>query len=146
LGSVRPEHRVPEDAERLNAHARPIAAAPAAGRRAGGGGGTGGGRSNAPLPPATWQVIVEVAKAAGVLVTPDLAGFPSEAERVAGLKVLYPLSNGNSHVTLSPGKIDLPAAIKISREYKGLYTIVTDGAGDGSAATKAALDELVKLI
>jgi Xylose isomerase-like TIM barrel len=126
-------------------------AAPPAGRRGGGGGagtGGGGGRGNALVPPATWQAIAEVAQAAGVLVTPNLVGFPNEAERAAGLKVLYPLSNGNSHVSVSPGKIDLAAAIKISQGagYKGLYTIVTDGAGDPSAATKAVLDEILKLI
>jgi hypothetical protein len=120
------------------------AAAPAAGRRGGGGGGRGG----APAPPATWQVIADVAKASGISVTPNLAGFPSEAERAAGLKALYPLSNGNSHISMSPGKIDLPAAIKIAQAtgYKGLYTIVTDGSGDPSASTKAVLDELLKLI
>ncbi len=126
-------------------------AAPAAGRRGGGaGGGTGGGgRSGAPAKPATWQVIAEVAKASGILVTPSLAGFPSEAERTAGLAALYALSNGNSHVSMNPGKIDLAAAIKISKDaaYKGLYTIVTDDAGtDPAAATKAVLDELVRLI
>jgi sugar phosphate isomerase/epimerase len=123
------------------------AAAPAAGAAAPAGGG-GGGRGNAPQRPASWQVVSEVAKASGVAVTPNFLGFPSEAERVAGLKVLYPMANGNSHVAMSPGKIDLAAGIKIAQDtgYRGLFTIVTDGTGDGKAATKATLDELLKLI
>jgi sugar phosphate isomerase/epimerase len=133
-------------------------AAPAAGRRAGGGGGGaaaapagggGGGRGNAPARPASWQVISEVAKAAGVLVTPNFAGFPSEAERVAGLKVLIPMSNGNCHVSMDPGKIDFAAGIKLCQDagYKGLYTIaIAESAADPSAATKTTLDELLKLI
>lgn len=93
--------------------------------------------------PATWQTLVEIAKAAGVNVCPDLGGFPSEAERVAGLKALYPLSDGTSRVRMN-AKIDLAAAIKISKDaaYKGVYTIVADG----DAGTKAALDALLKLI
>jgi len=127
------------------------AAAQGAGRRAGGGGGagTGGGRANAPARPATWQTIADVAKASGVLVSPNVAGFPTEAERVAGLKALIPIANGNCHVSLDPGKIDLAAAVKTCQDagYKGLYSIATDGSGaDPWAATKAVLDELVKLI
>jgi hypothetical protein len=126
------------------------AAAPAAGAAAApaGGGGGGGGRGNAPQRPASWQVVSEVAKAAGIAVTPNFLGFPSEAERIAGLKVLYPMANGNSHVAMIAGKIDLAAGIKIAQDaaYRGLFTVVTEGSGDQSAATKAAVDELVKLI
>ncbi len=135
----------------------PPPSAPAAGRggaaparRGGGGGGTGGGggRGAAPAVPATWQVIEEVAKASGVLVTPNFAGYPSEAERAAGLKPLLSLSNGNCHVATGPGQIDLAAAVKIAKDagYNGLYTIVIDKADDPAAATKSVLDQLVKLL
>jgi hypothetical protein len=105
--------------------------------------GAGGGRGGAPVIPATWQTLVEIIQAAGVNACPDPAGFPSAAEASAGLKALYPLSDGNSRVRMN-AKIDLPAAIKISKDasYKGLYTIVADG----EAGTKAAVDALLKLI
>jgi sugar phosphate isomerase/epimerase len=93
-------------------------------------------------------VIEEVAKASGVLVTPNFAGYPSEAERAAGLKALLALSNGNCHVATGPGQIDLAAAIKITKDagYNGLYTIVIDKADDPAAATKSVVDQLVKLL
>ena len=43
-------------------------------------------------------------------MSPNVAGFPSEAERVAGLKALIPIANGNCRVSVDPGKIDLAAA------------------------------------
>jgi len=82
------------------------------------------------------------------MVTPNLAGYPSETERAAGLKALLAISNGNCHVATGPGKIDLAAAIKLSKDagYTGLYTIVVDKGDDPSAATKSVLDDLVKLL
>src|SRR5205085_4051067 len=133
-----------------NAQVNPGAPAGAAGRagaparRGGGGGGTAGGagRGAAPAVPATWQVIEEVAKASGVLVTPNLGGYPNDADRAAGLKPLLALSNGNCHVATGPGQIDLAAAVKIAKDagYNGLYTIVIDKADDPAAATKSVLD------
>ncbi len=100
----------------------------------------------APAPPPTWQVLVDVAKAAGVAATPDTSAFPNDTERAAGLKALYSLSDGNSDVHAT----NLAATIKIAKDagYKGMYTIVTDttGSADPYAATKAILDELIKLI
>ena len=89
---------------------------------------------------------MDVIKAGGIAAVPDTAGFSSDADRTAGLKALYPLSDGNSHVHAGAS---LAASIKISKDagYKGLYSIATEpGAGDPAAATKAILDEIVKLI
>jgi hypothetical protein len=124
----------------------PPPAAAAAGA-AGGGGGQGRGRAAAPpAPPVTWQTLVEVIKAAGIAATPDTGGFSNDADRPAGLKALYPLSDGNSHVHTA----NLAAAIKIANDasYKGIYSIAIDGPGgsDPFAATKTILDAVVKLI
>ena len=124
--------------------ATPPAAAGAAGAAAGQGRGRVGGQP--PAPPPTWQVLADVIKAAGVAVTPDTSAFPNDTERAAGLKALYPLSDGNSDVHAS----NLAAAIKIAKDagYKGMYSIVTDttSGADPYAATKAILDELIKLL
>jgi hypothetical protein len=119
------------------------AAAGAAGAPAQGRGGGGGGRGGGPVVPVNWQALAEVIKAAGINACPDPGGFPNDAERAAGLKALYALSDGNSRVRMTP-KVDLAATVKASKDaaYKGLYTIVADG----EAGTKAALDALLKLI
>jgi hypothetical protein len=115
----------------------------AAGAPAQGRGGGGGGRGGGPVVPVNWQTLAEVIKAAGINACPDPAGFPNDAERAAGLKALYALSDGNSRVRITP-KVDLASTVKASKDaaYKGLYTIVADG----EASTKAALDALLKLI
>jgi len=126
---------------------RGTAGAAGAGAPARGGGG-GGGRGGAPVLPATWQTVVEVAKAGGASVNADTNNFPSESERDAGLRAMLALPAASCHA--HTGTYPLAAAIKIAREvgYKGLFTIETTPAAgaDPHAATKAALDELLKLI
>ena len=119
----------------------------AAGRGRGGGGG-GRGAAGPPPPPATWQVVVEVIKAAGIAATPNIGNFPNETERDAGLRALYPLSPGTCHCPSDPQKYSLANALKISKDvgYKGLFSIQADSPSDPYAAAKAILDELLKNI
>jgi hypothetical protein len=121
--------------------------AAAAGR---GRGGRGGGAPAPPPPPPTWQVIAEVARAAGISVTPNINNFPSDTERAAGLRALVAVSSGVVHCTPSQPKDTLANAIAVAKEagYKGLYAIQAEGAGgaDPYAATRTALEDLLKLI
>jgi len=129
----------------------------------GGGGGRGGRTGAAPTPltadgaaaatPArppsvTWEVLVEVIKAAGIWANPDVGNFPDEEARAAGLRALYPLSSGSSHCHYNPERYSEANAIKISKEvgYKGLYSIEA-GANNGPdpyAAVQTILDELLR--
>jgi hypothetical protein len=118
------------------------AAAPGRGRTGG------GGQAAPPAPPATWQVVAEVIKAAGIGATPDVANFPNDTERTAGLKTLVPLSGGVVHCTLDLAKYNLSSALNIVKDAKftGTYSIETGGNGgpDPYAATKKVLDEVLK--
>jgi len=118
------------------------AAAPGRGRVGG------GGQTAPPAPPATWQVVAEVIKAAGVAATPDVANFPNETERAAGLKVLVPLSGGVVHASLDPTKYNLSSALRVVKDAKftGIYSIETGGNSgpDPYAAAKKVLDEVLK--
>jgi hypothetical protein len=108
----------------------------------------GAGQTAPPAPPATWQVVSEVIKAAGVAATPDVANFPNETERAAGLKVLVPLSGGIIRCSLDPTKYNLSSALRIVKDAKftGIYSIETGGTSgpDPYAATKKVLDEVLK--
>jgi hypothetical protein len=129
----------------------------------GGGGGRGGRTGPAPTPltadgaaaatPArppsvSWEVLVEVIKAAGIWANPDVGNFPDEEGRAAGLRALYPLSSGSSHCHYNPERYSEANAIKISKEvgYKGLYSIEA-GANNGPdpyVAVQTILDELLR--
>lgn len=106
----------------------------------------------AQLPPrptgVPWQVFVEVLKAAGAWANPDIGNFPDEESRHAGLRVMYPMSAGNCHVKISPGRYDVAAAIQISKEvgYKGLFAVESSRAIDPDpyVAAQKILDELLK--
>jgi sugar phosphate isomerase/epimerase len=99
-------------------------------------------------PPVSWQVLVQVIKAAGIHANPDIGNFPDEAARAAGLRALYPLSSGSSHAHYAPERYSEANAIRISKEvgYKGLYSIETtrENGPDPFAAVQAVIDELVK--
>jgi hypothetical protein len=128
-------------------------------------GGGGGGRGNrgvtdaaaaaatAPAAPArppspSWDVVVEVIKAAGIWANPDVGNFPDEEARAAGLRAMYPLSSGSSHCHYNPERYNEAKAIQISKEvgYKGLYSIEA-GANNGPdpyAAVQTILEELLR--
>jgi len=102
----------------------------------------GGGRDGAPnsaagrapnsaaaAPPArppehTWEDEVRLIRAAGVWANPDVASFPDNAAREAGLRVMYAMAT-SSHFKYMPNLFDSARAIQISKEvgYKGLYSI-----------------------
>lgn len=97
---------------------------------------------------AEWEVLVEVIKAAGIYANPDIGNFPDEEARAAGLRVMYPLSSGSSHVHYNPARYNEANAIKISKEvgYKGLYSIEASNINgpDPYSRVQTILDELLK--
>jgi hypothetical protein len=106
-------------------------------------------RGHGPTPPnPSWEVIVEVVKAAGIHANPDTGNFLDEASRTAGLHVMYPLTCGSSHAHYEPARFNEAHAIGISKEagYKGLYSIEATNANgpDPYVAVQSIIDELVK--
>jgi hypothetical protein len=89
----------------------------------------GNGVGAAAAPPArppehTWEDEVDLIRAAGVWANPDVASFPDNAAREAGLRVMYAMAT-SSHFKYMPNLFDSARAIQISKEvgYKGLYSI-----------------------
>jgi hypothetical protein len=86
----------------------------------------GGVPNNAAAPPPvhTWEDEVNLIRAAGVWANPDVASFPDNAAREAGLRVMYPMAT-SSHFKYMPNLFDSARAIQISKEvgYNGLYSI-----------------------
>ena len=84
-----------------------------------------GGRAAAGAAPADWHDEYEVIKAAGIWADPDPGGFPDDEARSAGLRALYPLSSGSSHLQYNPKRWDEAKVIRISKEagYTGLFSI-----------------------
>jgi sugar phosphate isomerase/epimerase len=124
-------------------------------RGAGGGrGGRGGAPAAVPAPPRppvpTWEVVVEVIKAAGIYANPDIGNFPDEESRAAGLRAMYPLSSGSSHCHYNPQQYSEANAIRISKEagYQGLYSIeaAANNGPDPYVAVQTILDALLKAI
>jgi sugar phosphate isomerase/epimerase len=94
-----------------------------------------------------WEVLVDAIKRAGAYANPDTGNFPTEEARHAGLRAMYPLASGSSHVHYAPERWSLPDAIKISKEvgYNGIYAI--EGSGpDPYATTQTIIDALLPLI
>jgi hypothetical protein len=79
----------------------------------------------APPRPHTWEVEVDVMKAAGVWANPDVSSFPDNEAREKGLRVMYAMSSGSSHFKYMPDLFDSARCIQIAKEvgYKGLYSI-----------------------
>lgn len=98
----------------------------------------------------SWEVVVEVIKAAGIWANPDIGNFPDEQARAAGLRVMYPLSSGSSHCHYDPERYSEADAIRISKEvgYKGLYSIEAsaNNGPDPYAAVQTILDALLRAI
>ena len=118
------------------------------------GGGRRPARPGEPAPPAnrppspSWEVVVEVIKAAGIHANPDIGNFPDDEARAAGLRAMYPLSSGSSHAHYAPERYSEAKAIQISKEvgYKGLYSIEAgrNNGPDPYAAVQSIVDELLK--
>jgi len=96
------------------------------------------------------EVLVQLIKATGTYANPDIGNFPDEETRGRGLRLLYPLSHGNTHVKLLPDRFDFAKAVGISKEmgFKGLYSIEASRtvAPDPFQAVQIVLDELLKVI
>lgn len=139
---------------------RPRAGAPGAGAPAipgaGGPGGPGGqagapgaGRQGGGGFSAPWDVVVEVCKASGVYLNPDMGNFADDTARKAGLRVMYQMTAGSSHVKYNPPVFSTAECLNISKEvgYKGLYSI--EGGrpapgGDCYGTVKTILDVILE--
>jgi sugar phosphate isomerase/epimerase len=101
------------------------------------GGGGGGRQGTPPSPPASpapsarpaWELLVEIMKGAGAYANCDLGNFPDQATQHAGIRGMFPLTDGNCHVKLNPARYDLPAALALVKQlkYTGLYSIEAGG-------------------
>jgi sugar phosphate isomerase/epimerase len=105
--------------------------------------GSGGGRQNAaanpaspapPAPPAVpappaWILLVEIIKGSGTWANCDIGNFPDQETQHAGIRGMFPLTDGNCHVKLNPARYDLPAALAVVKQlgYTGLYSIEAGG-------------------
>jgi sugar phosphate isomerase/epimerase len=98
--------------------------------------------------PTAAEVLVDVIKASGIYANPDIGNFADEPTRARGLRLLYPLSHGNTHVKLAPDRFDFAKAVAISKEmgFKGIYSIEASRtvAPDPFQAVQIVLDELMK--
>ena len=108
-----------------------------------------GGRAAAGALPADWRDEYEVIKAAGIWANPDPGGFPDNPARWAGLRALYPLSSGSSHLQYNPKRWNEARVIQISKEvgYKGLFSIeaVPEANGpDPYKAVQSILEEYLR--
>jgi hypothetical protein len=106
-------------------------------------------RGHGPTPTnPSWEIVVKVIKEAGIYANPDTGNFLDEASRAAGLREMYPLSSGSSHVHYDPERYSEANAIGIAKQvgYKGLYSIEATAANgpDPYIAAQIIVDELVK--
>jgi sugar phosphate isomerase/epimerase len=94
-----------------------------------GGGGGRQGTPPAPPGPAAYVLLVEIIKGSGTYANCDIGNFPDQQTQHAGIRAMFPLTDGNCHVKLNPARYDLPAALKLTRElqYTGLYSIEAGG-------------------
>ena len=103
----------------------------------GGGGGRQGATPANPAPPAApgppapaaWILLVEIIKGSGTWANCDLGNFPDQETQHAGIRGMFPLTDGNCHVKLNPARYDLSAALHLVRQigYTGLYSIEAGG-------------------
>jgi hypothetical protein len=96
----------------------------------------------------SWEVVMEVTRAAGIHANPDTGNFHDEVSRAAGLRELYPLACGSSHAHYDPERYSEANAIGIAKQvgYKGLYSIEATSANgpDPYLAVQTIIGELVK--
>lgn len=83
---------------------------------------------------AAWVLLVEIIKESGTWANCDIGNFPDQATQHAGMRAMFPLTDGNCHVKLNPARYDLPAALALTKElgYKGLYSIESGGGASGA--------------
>jgi hypothetical protein len=115
----------------------------------GGGGGRRGGEAGPPPPPA-YVLLTEVVRAAGASTVPDIGNFGGDqATQHAGMRAMFPLSNGNCHIKVhEPPRYDLAAAIRLTKElgYTGLYSIEFENQSDPYAGVRLIYDQLMAIL
>jgi sugar phosphate isomerase/epimerase len=104
---------------------------PAGGATAAAGAAPAGRGGAAPAGQASWETTVEVTKAAGAYANPDTCNFPNKDAHDAGLRVMYAMTAGSSHLHYTPNW-DEADGIRIAKEvgYKGLFSIEVANAPD----------------
>src|SRR5262245_29898435 len=85
--------------------------------------------ASVPAAPAAWILLVEIIKGSGTWANCDLGNFPDQETQHAGIRGMFPLTDGNCHVKLNPARYDLPAALAVVKQlgYSGLYSIEAGG-------------------
>jgi sugar phosphate isomerase/epimerase len=115
--------------------------------RGGGGGRRGGEAPAGPPPPPAYLLLTEVVKAAGATTVPDIGNFGGDqATQHAGMRAMFPLTNGNCHIKVhEPPRYDLAAAIRLTKElgYTGLYSIEFENPSDPYAGVQLIYDALI---
>jgi sugar phosphate isomerase/epimerase len=88
----------------------------------------------APPGPAAYILLVEIIKGSGTYANCDIGNFPDQETQHAGMRAMFPLTDGNCHVKLNPTRYDLPAALALTKEigYRGLYSIESGGSAGGT--------------
>jgi len=103
--------------------------------------------SPAPPGPAAWVLLVEIIRGSGTYANCDLGNFPDQDTQHAGIRGMFPLTDGNCHVKLNPARYDLPAALALVKSigYRGLYSIEAGGGGgaDPHQAVQSIYDVLL---
>jgi sugar phosphate isomerase/epimerase len=91
---------------------------------------------------ALWEAAFEVIQASGIKAHPDCGMFPDDAARAKGLRLMYPMTAGNSHVYFGSNIAD---SVKIAKEvgYKGLYTMEGSRGEDPYARVQTMRDILL---
>jgi hypothetical protein len=87
-----------------------------------------------PPAPAAYILLVEIIKGSETYANCDLGNFPDQNIQHAGMRAMFPLTDGNCHVKLNPARYDLAAALALTKElgYKGLYSIESGGNAGGA--------------
>ncbi len=122
------------------------------------GGGGGGARRGAPPPdpnapappppPPAYILLTEIIRESGTYANVDIGNFGGSDVQQAGIRAMFPYTDGNTHVKINPARYDLPAALKIIREefkYTGLFSIEA-GLNDPYANVQAIYDVLLASI
>lgn len=131
-------------------------------RGGGGGGGRGRGRAGArsgsaeaaparsPSFAGDWHVLVGVLKGGGAWTNVDIGNFPSEEERHAALRIMFPMSSGSSHAHYAPERWNFHDTIQLSKElgYTGIWSVEGGGNNgpDAYSQVQTIVDALVKEI
>jgi Xylose isomerase-like TIM barrel len=98
-----------------------------------------------PPPPPAYLLLTEIIKGSGTYANVDVGNFGDQETQHAGMRAMFPLTVGNTHVKLNPTRYDLPMALALTKElgYKGLYSIEAVGAGDPYENVQKIYDVLV---